>query len=438
MSADQKTVAAGRERTGIRRVFFIRKNTDNALILAVLLLVAFGLMMVYTTSYYTAQLKIGDSSYYLTRQALISGGALAFMVFLSLFNYQWLCKFGTWPVYIASVVLMALVDFTSLGIEFNGRKRWFGIGGHSIFQPTELVKLALIMVVALLLTNLKYKIDKLGGVLLVLGVTGVPIFFVFLNNLSSSIILVAIVLVLMTIASEHKKKYLAVLLAFLAVVAVAYFLGDWLVDIGLLKRYQLERIDVWKDPEAYSLEGGWQVMQGLYAIGSGGFFGKGLGNSVQKLGFVPEAQNDMVFSILVEELGIFGAICLIALFGFLIYRILVIASNAPDRLGFFLCAGVAVHISLQVVLNIAVVTNMIPNTGVTLPFISYGGSSVLFLMSEFGLVLSVARQSVGISRKKRSLLRSLFGSGRRPEAAGQRDAGQAKKRYEQASKADNT
>ncbi len=409
MSTEQNTASAkAEEKAGTRRVFFIRRNTDNALILAVLLLVAFGLMMVYTTSYYTAQLKVGDGTYYLSRQAVISAGGLAFMVFISLFNYQWICRFGTWPVYLASVVLMALVDFTSFGIEFNGRKRWFGIGGHSLFQPTELVKLALIMAVAFMLTKLKYKIDKLGGVIAVLAVAGFPILFVFLNNLSSSIILVAIVLIMMAIASEHKKKYLVILLLFVGAIAAAYFLGDWLVNIGLLKRYQLERIDVWKDPEAYSLEGGWQVMQGLYAIGSGGFFGKGLGNSTQKLGFVPEAQNDMVFSILVEELGIFGAICLIALFCFLIYRILVIASNAPDRLGFFLCAGVAVHISLQVVLNIAVVTNMIPNTGVTLPFISYGGSSVLFLMSEFGLVLSVARQSVGASRRRPSLAR-IFG-----------------------------
>ena len=152
------------------------------------------------------------------------------------------------------------------------------------------------------------------------------------------------------------------------------------------------RIHVWLDPTQYAQEGGYQVLQGLYAIGSGGLFGKGLGESIQKLGFVPEAQNDMIFSIICEELGLFGAVSVILIFMFMIYRCMVIANNAPDLFGAMLVVGVMAHIAIQVILNIAVVTNTIPNTGITLPFISYGGTSVLFLMIEMGLVLSVSNQ----------------------------------------------
>ena len=165
-----------------------------------------------------------------------------------------------------------------------------------------------------------------------------------------------------------------------------------LVDVGLLESYQLERIEVWLDPLSYQLEGGFQVLQGLYAIGSGGIFGKGLGQSLQKLGFVPEAQNDMVFSIICEELGLFGAGAILILFLLMLWRFAVIAGNAPDLFGTLLVTGVMAHIGIQVMLNVAVVTNTIPNTGITLPFISYGGTSVLFLLIEMGLGLSVSNQ----------------------------------------------
>ena len=168
--------------------------------------------------------------------------------------------------------------------------------------------------------------------------------------------------------------------------------GEKLVDLKILKAYQLERIEVWKNPEAYPQSGGWQVLQGLYAIGSGGLFGRGLGESIQKLGFIPEAMNDMVFSIICEELGLFGALCVILLFLFMIWRFMVIANNAPDLLGALIVVGVMAHIAVQVILNVAVVTNSIPNTGISLPFISYGGTSVLFLMAEMGMALGVSNR----------------------------------------------
>ena len=149
---------------------------------------------------------------------------------------------------------------------------------------------------------------------------------------------------------------------------------------------------VWLEPEANASVGGYQVMQGLYAIGSGGLFGKGLGNSLQKLDYVPEAQNDMIFSIVCEELGLFGALLLTVLFIFMLYRLFFIAQNAPDLLGSLIASGIFIHIALQVVLNIAVVTSVIPTTGITLPFVSYGGTSILFLMAEMALALSVSKQ----------------------------------------------
>ena len=156
--------------------------------------------------------------------------------------------------------------------------------------------------------------------------------------------------------------------------------------------FRLRRLLVWLDPEKYSAEGGYQTLQALYAIGSGGFFGKGLGNSTQKLSALPEAQNDMIFSIICEELGVFGAALLTLLFIFLLYRLLFIAQNAPDLAGSLMVTGIFAHIALQVMLNIMVVTNVIPNTGIILPFVSYGGTSIVFLMAEMTLALSVSRQ----------------------------------------------
>lgn len=164
------------------------------------------------------------------------------------------------------------------------------------------------------------------------------------------------------------------------------------MDVGATENFRLRRILVWLHPEDFASGAGYQTIQALYAIGSGGFFGRGLGNSIQKLGSVPEAQNDMIFSIICEELGVFGGIIVLLLFAYLLYRLFFIAQNAPDLVGSLMVTGIFIHIALQVILNIAVVLNLMPNTGITLPFISYGGTSVVFLMSEMGLALSVARQ----------------------------------------------
>ena len=214
-----------------------------------------------------------------------------------------------------------------------------------------------------------------GTMLLLLPVVGL----VGTNNLSTAVIILGIGVLLIFISNPGYLPFVGI--GVLGVVFIGIFLG--------MASYRLERIAIWRNPEAY--EKGFQTIQGLYAIGSGGIFGKGLGNSLQKLGFVPEAQNDMIFSIICEETGLTGAILVIGIFGLLIWRLMVIAVHAKDLEGALLAGGIMGHMALQVILNIAVVTNTIPNTGITLPFISYGGTSVLFLLGEMGLALSVSR-----------------------------------------------
>lgn len=215
--------------------------------------------------------------------------------------------------------------------------------------------------------------------------------FVMLNNLSSGIIICGIAFVMMFVACKRKWPFILVVVVLIVVIVFAPPVAIAMEKAGILHSYQLSRILVWKNPEAYPKSGGYQVLQGLYAIGSGGLFGKGFGESIQKLGFVPEAQNDMIFSIICEELGFVGATILMLVFLVLIWRFMVIAVHAPDLFGSLIAAGAMGHIAIQVILNVAVVTNTIPNTGITLPFISYGGTSVLFLLSEMGLVLAVSR-----------------------------------------------
>ena len=362
---------------------------DYSLLAVIIFLCCFGLIMVYSSSSYAAQLKTGDSLFYLKKQgfALIIGFLVMFAV--SKIDYH---RFGKLAVlaYALAIVLMIAVNFTPLGIAYNGKKRWFGFGSTSLFQAAEAVKVALILSTSSLINRFSKKIDLWRTMILIVAVQAPSILLVTMNNLSSGIILTGIGFVMLFVASRKKLRFFLAAAAVIGLIILARVFVDVLIEHGIMHDYQLERILVWKNPSAYALEGGHQVLQGLYAIGSGGIFGKGLGASKQKLGFVPEAQNDMIFSIICEELGLFGAVCVILLFLFMIWRFVVIANNAPDLFGALLVVGVMAHIALQVILNIAVVTNTIPNTGITLPFISYGGTSVVFLMMEMGAALSVS------------------------------------------------
>lgn len=346
-----------------------------------------GYVLLYSASSYTALNKYNSSIYFLKNQLIATAMGLVVMIPMIFFDYRILKKFSKF-IYGASIVSVFLV-LTPMGIEANGARRWVDLKIVS-FQPAELVKISVILLTAFLLSKCGRDALKHGKIcwqIYSISILGAAVLFIVTSNLSSAIIVLGIGAVMLIVAGAC-KFFTGIIAAGIGVGVVSlFFLGEF-SDLG----FRFSRIAVWRNPEAYMDKGGYQVMQGLYAIGSGGLFGKGLGNSAQKLGYVPEASNDMIFSIVCEELGIFGALCIIALFIFLIRRMRYIASNASDLFGSMVVVGVLAHISIQVVLNIAVVTNFIPNTGVSLPFISYGGTSLMFLMIEMGMVLSVSRR----------------------------------------------
>lgn len=360
-----------------------RAGVDYSLLVVVVFLLGFGLVMLYSSSYYSASLKFGDAAWYLKKQIVATALGILFMLFFIFFDYHVFKKL-TWVIYVGSLLLVIAV-LSPLGYEANGARRWIDLKVVSI-QPAEVVKIAVILTMAALISSKVKKTKGLIDILFLYAFTILPTAAVFFitDNFSSAIIIAAIGAIMLIVACKNNKGFIALILILfaLAVIALLAFGG-----------FRATRILVWLNPEQYSSEGGFQVLQGLYAIGSGGLFGKGLGQSVQKLGFVPEAQNDMIFTIICEELGLFGGIAVLLLFAFLIWRFMVIANNASDLYGSLVVVGIMAHIAVQVILNVAVVTNTMPNTGVTLPFISYGGTSVLFLLSEMGIALSVARRS---------------------------------------------
>ena len=364
------------------------KFFDYTLLIVVLFLVAFGLVMVYSTSSFSALQDTGDSAYYFKRQLLTSGIGLVAMTITAFISYRFWYKISGF-IYGAAILSIFMV-LTPLGKSFNGARRWIGIGGFTI-QPAEFVKLALIISLAAFAyfsgKNMQ-KIQNNIAYIVMAGFAAGLIFFIT-NNLSTAIILLGIAYIMLIVANPKPAWIFAV--TGVGVVAIVVFLVIFFQTTDSASGFRFKRLLAWRNPENYAQEEGYQTLQALYAIGSGGFFGKGLGMSIQKLGFIPEAQNDMIFSVVCEELGLFGGICIIVLFVIMIWRFMVIANNAPDMFGSMLAVGVLAHIAIQVILNIAVVTNTIPNTGITLPFISYGGTSVIFLMIEMGLVLNVSR-----------------------------------------------
>ena len=320
-----------------------KKHTyDDTLLVTVLILVLVGLILLTSTSAYNGRVKFHDSYYYLKKQGLATVLGMAGMLWIARIDYHRWIPLAV-PGYLAAIGLSIAV--MAVGKEYNGSKK---------------------------ISKLRIMSGMMLSILPVVGLVGA-------SNLSTAIIILGIAVTLIFVASPRYAQFI-----WMAVSGVG-FMGIFLA----LESYRLERLAIWRNPEKY--EKGYQTLQGLYAIGSGGLFGRGLGNSVQKLGFLPEAQNDMIFSIVCEELGLVGAGTIIVLFLILIWRFFVIATHAPDLFGALIAVGAMAHMMIQVILNIAVVTNSIPNTGITLPFISYGGTSVVFLLLEMGLVLSISR-----------------------------------------------
>ena len=344
------------------------KYFDYDLLLVIIFLMCFGLIMLYSTSAYTAQVENGNDMFYFTKQAIIGAVGILIMLAVSKIDYHIYAAFHT------EIFLVAMP-------------------GNMSFQPAEVTKIAVILFISYKLCEYGKKAYGIRGWLKIgaYGVVAAGGVFVLTDNLSTAIIVMAITVLLLFLVHPKTKRFVvfACVVLVLAVIVVVY-LKIQISDMATSTDFRMRRIIAWLNPEANSDKDSYQFLQGLYAIGSGGFFGKGLGNSTQKLSAIPEAQNDMILTVICEELGVFGAILILCLFGFMLYRLMFIARNAPDLYGSLIAAGIFSHIALQVILNIAVVTGLIPTTGVTLPFISYGGTAVVFLLAEMGIALGIS------------------------------------------------
>lgn len=351
-------------------------NFDYTLLFLVIFILAFGLVMLYSTSAYAATLKKNDSTFYLKKQLVAALLGFVGMAFFTKVDYR-IWRNLTSILYVISFGLCLAVFF--IGVTLNESQRWLPIFGFTI-QPSEIAKVVVIICMAKVLSETTRQQKRFAVSVMALAMI-MPIFTVVaISNLSTAVIIFGIAFVMVFISSPKFGYFIA--LGAGGVGLIVFYI--------MVASYRAGRINAWLHPEEYTSGTGFQTLQGLYAIGSGGLFGKGLGESLQKY-IVPEAQNDMIFSIICEELGVFGAVCVILMYILLLYRLLYIANHARDMFGSFICIGIMVHIALQVILNIAVVTNSIPNTGVTLPLISSGGTSVSILLSEIGLALSVSR-----------------------------------------------
>ena len=361
---------------------------DYNLLIVVIFLVCFGLVMLYSSSSYSAQIKFGDDMFYLKRQALVTVGSFFAMYVVSRIDYHIYAKWA-WPVYWIAMFLMALVRFSPLGVESYGSRRWLQMPFNMTLQPSEIMKIAIILLIPYLLCEMGKQAYSLKGIAKV-AVWGIFAFvgvYYFTDNLSTALIVLLITCIMIFVV--HPKTAPFLVLGGGGIAALMIILQIMAANVQNTTNFRLRRILAWLKPDQYATEESHQVTQALYAIGSGGFFGKGLGNSSQKM-IIPEAQNDMILSVICEELGVFGVIVVLLLFGFLLYRLVFIARNAPDIYGSLIATGIFAHIALQVILNIGVVTRILPTTGITLPFISYGGTSILFLMAEMGIALGIS------------------------------------------------
>ncbi len=353
----------------------IKGSTDYILLLCVILLVAIGIIMVFSSSYYTAgRGKIGDIYYYLKKELAMAGTGFVVMFICSQFSYKKWKKLAILGYCVANILLVLVLIF---GTEAGGAKRW--LWG---FQPSEIAKLAVIIALSTVITEMPHIFDNWKGVGVYMLVMGVPIGLVAIENLSTAIVLGVVGCSLFFVSTPKITKVIPIgLLGVAGVLLMTFGTG-----------FRSSRVQAWRDPFS-DLEGtGYQVVQSLYAIASGGMFGLGIGGSRQKLGYMPEAHNDIIFAIICEELGWFGAAIVVVLFAILVWRGIVIAINhKDDTFAMLMATGITVMVAVQVIINIAVVTNSMPNTGIPLPFISYGGTSMIIMMGCMGILMNISR-----------------------------------------------
>ena len=366
-----------------RKLFSIANGFDMPFLIILMLILVIGLVCMYSASYaYAFYWYDGDSYYFIKRQLAFAVLGVVAMLMISTIDYHVLHKFS-WVLWIVSLALLvvAYIMPSSTGIH-----RWIRIPGIGQFQPSEVAKFALIVLYAHLVSlNHKKMKTFTKGYLPFMAILGITCGLVFIEpHLSGTMLLLGIGLILMYVGGTR-------LVYLLGTIGIGGAVAGYLI-FGT--RNEPDRIDVWLKPlEMFTKDKdmAWQTVQSLYAIGSGGLMGQGLGNSRQKHLFLPEPQNDFIFSIVCEELGFIGAVLIIILFGLLVWRGFVIGMKAPDKFGSMLAIGLTGQIGLQVAFNVAVVTNTIPNTGISLPFFSYGGTSLVMLLAQMGVVLSVSR-----------------------------------------------
>ena len=364
-------------------------RVDLPLLIVVLMLVALGLVMVLSASSPSALAESGNSYTYFKTQCMAAVLGLVAMFVLSRFNYD-IYKHFYKLIYILSIAILFLVLLPVIGSGANGARRWINIGIG--IQPSEITKIGLIIWVAGYYSDPKNKIQGIWKVCIKpLVAVGIPILILLIvqNHLSAGII-IGFVTVIMIIMSGCQIKYLLSLVG--AGVGVCLIAFPFVKD-KLMSSFRSDRIMAWLDPWSDTSGTSYQTVQGLYAIGSGGLFGVGLGESTQKYLYIPEAHNDFIFAILAEELGFVGCAIVLALFSVLIVRGVLIAIKAKDSFGSLIAIGITALIAIQVILNIAVVTNSIPNTGISLPFLSYGGSSLVILLASMGILMNISRSA---------------------------------------------
>ena len=363
-------------------------SVDMVFLVILAIIIALGTVMVFSSSHAYATTKFGDGYYFLRNQLLVVAFGCVLIALVALFPLK-TYAFVTWAVYFIAVAL--LVAVLLFGASEGEAKRWIILPGGMSFQPSELGKTAVVMMLALYMSKYREKIESKKwkesfayGILAPIAIFGLIVGLVMLENHFSGVIIICAIAACMMFFGGTKFLYIAI-------IGVAGIAGVW--ALITLTPYANARLQIWQDPWSDLMGKGWQTVQGLYSIASGGIFGVGLGNSHQKYGYVSEPQNDFVFTIACEELGFVGAVAIIFLFALLIWRGFSIARHSPNRFTYLLVLGIISKIAIQVILNIAVVTNTIPNTGIPLPFFSSGGSSLLVLMAEMGVVLSVSRYS---------------------------------------------
>ncbi len=370
----------------VTKLFYKSKDgsMDTVFLILVLLLLTFGLVMLFSASYANAYYVYDDALHFIKRQFVFAVLGVIAMLIISKIDYQILRKFVL-PLFILTIILLVVVLFCP---PLNGARRWIPIGSQTI-QPSEIAKFSIILLFSQLI-SLNYKKMKTFkyGVLpfmLVLGV--ISLLMVLEPHLSGTILILSIGLSMMLIGGTNLKWFAVGGIVIAVGIAV-------IIAIPGLIEYAGGRVKIWLDPWSDPLDQGFQTIQSLLAIGSGGLLGKGLGNSRQKYLYIPEPQNDFVFSIICEELGFVGASIIILLFALLVWRGFTIAMKAKDKFGAMLVIGMVSQVGIQMILNIAVVTNTVPNTGISLPFFSYGGTSLMMLLMQMGVILSISRRSL--------------------------------------------